>query len=217
MKTITIGRDSSCDIVINNARVSRMHGVITLQNNNYVYRDNSTNGTVVNGVLVKKSEINVKIGDSIMLASDEPIQWHKVTTLLPVESNPVAAPTPGAGAGAGAASRSNQGLPPSISRWSWGGFFFGWLWAVTNRIYWPLIVFIPFIGWFATLIVNIVLGINGNKWAWERDSWESVDAFERVQFTWAKTAAIVVIAMLAGGILITISLLTFAGSLLSFL
>ncbi|MFR9651727.1 MAG: FHA domain-containing protein [Rikenellaceae bacterium] len=210
MKTITIGRDSSCDIVINNPRVSRMHGVFTLQNNNYVYRDNSTNGTVVNGVLVKKSEINVKIGDSIMLASDEPIQWHKVTTLLPTESETTTAAT-----NSSKPASNNQGVPPSLNRWSWGGFFFGWLWAVTNRIYWPLIIFIPFIGWFAIIIVNILLGLNGNRWAWNSDNWESVDAFERVQYTWAKVAAIIFLTMIAGGLLCIISMLTFAGGLMS--
>ncbi len=209
MKTITIGRDSSCDIVVNNSRVSRMHGVITYQNNSYVYRDNSTNGTVVNGVPVKNGEVNVKIGDSIMLASDEPIQWNKVTALFP-------APAPSVAPGQNVVNHS-QGVPPSLNKWSWGAFFFGWLWAVTNKIYWPLIIFIPFIGWIALPIVHIMLGINGNKWAWQHDTWESVEVFERVQVTWAKVAAIFIIALLASTILVGISMLTFASGFFAML
>ncbi len=103
-------------------------------------------------------------------------------------------------------------LPVNIERkWNWGAFVFGWLWGLFNGIYWPLVTLIPYIGWFAGLIIAIVLGINGNKWAWEKKSWESVEHFQKTQHNWA-------IAALVAGILIIISIIStivFLGALFS--
>jgi len=86
MKIITIGRDNSCDIVINNQRVSRIHANIFQDGLNYTYRDMSTNGTLVNGVTVQRSDIYIKFGDSVLLAGTIPLPWNKVQNLLPQES-----------------------------------------------------------------------------------------------------------------------------------
>jgi pSer/pThr/pTyr-binding forkhead associated (FHA) protein len=52
---ITIGRRTTCDITIDHPAISGTHAVIYLENNAYVIEDlESTNGTLVNGVVVKK-------------------------------------------------------------------------------------------------------------------------------------------------------------------
>jgi pSer/pThr/pTyr-binding forkhead associated (FHA) protein len=83
MKVITIGRDESCDIVINNPRVSRVHANIFRQGQAYVYRDSSSNGTRINGLLLRQSDMRISPGDSVLLADTEPLPWHKVQNLLP--------------------------------------------------------------------------------------------------------------------------------------
>ena len=52
---ITIGRRTNCDIAIDHPAISGTHAVIYLENNAYVVEDlESTNGTMVNAVAVKK-------------------------------------------------------------------------------------------------------------------------------------------------------------------
>ncbi|MDR1556841.1 MAG: FHA domain-containing protein [Tannerellaceae bacterium] len=86
MRTITVGRDDSCDIVINNSRVSRIHAQISQEGTGYLYRDSSSNGTRINGVTLNRGgERHVVVGDSVLLADAEALPWHKVQTLLPLD------------------------------------------------------------------------------------------------------------------------------------
>jgi hypothetical protein len=56
---ITIGRRTTCDIAIDHPAVSGNHAVIFLEDNAYVVADlDSTNGTLVNGVAVKKQVLH---------------------------------------------------------------------------------------------------------------------------------------------------------------
>jgi pSer/pThr/pTyr-binding forkhead associated (FHA) protein len=70
---ITIGRDSTNEIVINDAEVSRRHARLTFQGGKYVLEDlGSTNGTFVNGQrlagprVLKSGEV-VSFGEQIVL------------------------------------------------------------------------------------------------------------------------------------------------------
>ncbi len=70
---ISIGRDSSNDIVINDAEISRRHARMTFQGGKYVLEDlGSTNGTFVNGQrlagprVLKPGEV-VSFGEQIVL------------------------------------------------------------------------------------------------------------------------------------------------------
>ncbi|PWB72827.1 MAG: hypothetical protein C3F07_11010 [Anaerolineales bacterium] len=70
---ITIGRDSTNEIVINDAEVSRRHARLTFQGGKYVLEDlGSTNGTFVNGQrlagprVLKTGEV-VSFGEQIVL------------------------------------------------------------------------------------------------------------------------------------------------------
>ena len=70
---LTIGRDATNDIVINDAEVSRRHARLTFQGGKYVLEDlGSTNGTFVNGQrlagprVLKAGEV-VSFGEQIIL------------------------------------------------------------------------------------------------------------------------------------------------------
>ena len=56
---VTIGRSKSCDIVVNNPKVSHQHGKFYRQNGFWFYQDlNSTNGTIVNGKRINSVSLN---------------------------------------------------------------------------------------------------------------------------------------------------------------
>ncbi len=70
---LVIGRDSSSNIAINDAEVSRKHARLTFQGGKYVIEDlGSTNGTFVNGqrlvssVVLKSGDV-VSLGEQIVL------------------------------------------------------------------------------------------------------------------------------------------------------
>lgn len=204
MRTITVGRDNSCDIVINDPRVSRIHANITSQNGSYIYRDMSTNGTIINGAMLRGNNMNIRYGDSVLLASSVALPWQKVQSLLPLDDGNSYIRPPEASYQYPPNNGQGKGTPRILNNWSWGGFYFGWLWAVFNGIYWPLIIFIPIIGWFAALIIAFILGTNGNRWAWEKKYWQSVEHFERVQKQWAQAALWCFLIFLFIGILCTV-------------
>jgi len=89
MKLITIGRDNSCDIVLNDSRVSRVHANIFQNGDGYTYRDTSTNGTKINGVTIHRSEMYIRFGDSVLFAGSVPLPWNRVVSLFPQESKQV--------------------------------------------------------------------------------------------------------------------------------
>jgi len=73
---LTIGRDSSNAVAINDAEVSRRHSRLTFQGGKYVLEDlGSTNGTFVNGqrlagpVVLKAGDI-VSLGEQIVMMYD---------------------------------------------------------------------------------------------------------------------------------------------------
>ncbi|MCL1933778.1 MAG: FHA domain-containing protein [Candidatus Azobacteroides sp.] len=81
MKSITIGRDDSCDIIINHERVSRFHASITREGDRYLYRDMSSNGTLINGVLIKNRDIYIRFGDRVLLAGNIPLPWNQIQNM----------------------------------------------------------------------------------------------------------------------------------------
>jgi len=56
---VTLGRETSCDIFLNNRTVSRQHAIIDSVEGRIIVRDNrSLNGTWVNGSVVDEAELN---------------------------------------------------------------------------------------------------------------------------------------------------------------
>ncbi|MEJ6007740.1 hypothetical protein WG899_19500 [Paucibacter sp. AS339] len=83
--------------------------------------------------------------------------------------------------------RPNEPLPIVIKGWCWGGFLLNWVWAIRFRVWWGLLVLVPFVG----LAVPIWLGIKGRELAWRRGEWTSVQAFNDEQRKWSIGGAVV--------------------------
>ena len=194
MRTISIGRDHSCDIIIDDPRISRIHAHIIQNGAEFTYRDLSTNGSIINGLNIRNSDIIIQYGTSVLLASVIALPWDKVKNLLPTETvYSLSTSTIHQGYGFRGNTDSvigmnlNQNykptnLPDKLRGWNWGAFFFGWLWAVFNGIYWPVfVIFFPP----AFIVVNIVLGVNGSEWSWKNRNWRDISHFVETQRLWA--------------------------------
>jgi hypothetical protein len=72
-------------------------------------------------------------------------------------------------------------VPEEVKGWSWGGFLWGWIWAISNRTWFGLLTLIPGLGFF----IYIILGIYGKEWAWKNKKWDSIEAFKTSQKKWS--------------------------------
>jgi hypothetical protein len=123
-----IGRDSECQIRIDNGLVSRIHASVWLDHDHLLLRDErSRNGTQLNGLPLKPGEAHylhhddqVTIGDTVLLVvSDPPYPRPRQHGGLPGEAEPP--PTAkldkqavqAAAAGAAAASAANPSAAPA--------------------------------------------------------------------------------------------------------
>lgn len=75
---ITVGRDASCDIVINDAEISRHHAKLTQQADSYVLEDmGSTNGTFVDGQRLMGPHV-LRPGDLVLLGENVSLSYETV-------------------------------------------------------------------------------------------------------------------------------------------
>ena len=83
MKTIIIGRDESCDIVVNNPVVSRKHAMLRIHPLGRIELiDMSQNGVKVNGTKIKKGvPCPVSRSNSISIADVYQLDWSMVPNL----------------------------------------------------------------------------------------------------------------------------------------
>lgn len=84
MKTIIIGRDSNCDIVLNDSSISRRHAELSVINGQYIYRDVSSNGSFIGGKKTTGTKEVIYPGTEILLAGKIPLPWTTVQSLLPL-------------------------------------------------------------------------------------------------------------------------------------
>jgi hypothetical protein len=85
-------------------------------------------------------------------------------------------------------------LPPGVKGWSWGAFWWNWLWAIFNRTWIGLLALIPYAGF----IVAIYLGVKGRELAWRNKRWDSLEHFNRVQRRWSLWSLVVIIIAVIG-------------------
>ncbi len=97
---LIIGRDTSSNIAINDAEVSRKHSRLTFQGGKYVIEDlGSTNGTFVNGqrlaspVVLKSGDV-VSLGEQIVLMYEAISSDPGATVMSARKSQPRPAPVP---------------------------------------------------------------------------------------------------------------------------
>ena len=86
-KVITIGRSKQSDIVIDDHEciVSSNHATVSIVNGKYWFVDNSRNGTLINGRLLKKQGTEVDTSCEILLAGKIALPWQKIIGILPLE------------------------------------------------------------------------------------------------------------------------------------
>jgi hypothetical protein len=120
---LTVGRDSTNDVVINDAEISRRHARLTFQGGKYILEDlGSTNGTFVNGQrlagprVLKAGEV-VSFGEQIVLVY-EASTFDPAATIaspraaaVPSISRPLPAPPPAPAEYAGSVPASPVSTP----------------------------------------------------------------------------------------------------------
>jgi len=82
---------------------------------------------------------------------------------------------------------SDAALSAELAKWNWGAFLLGPIWGIGHGVFRSLLTLVPLYGlyeWF-------MLGRNGNRWAWEARTWESVESFHKTQRKWATWAIVV--------------------------
>ena len=212
---ITIGRNPQSTIVVDAqyTTVSGSHATITRNDNVLTLEDHSTNGTYINGQKIHHASATIRIGDTITLGRQYPLNMREVlrylgggyeTQRIPqpqgttpaVADMPASMETPSVG----------KKTPQCLDHWSWGAFVWGWLWGVCNGVYWPLVTLIPYVGQVAALIICFILGANGNKYAWEKFT-GSAEEFDRKQHNWAIAAGIYAIILAVAFIFMLIVLI----------
>lgn len=105
-----IGRDASCDIILTESAVSRVHAVVYLQGVNtlVLVDNNSTNGTTINNVQVT-SPVQISENDVIMLGGEVAMALEKVPS--GIASDPFGAQAQNVANGAAAGAVSSSQVP----------------------------------------------------------------------------------------------------------
>ena len=235
MEQITIGRNSISNIVVpaQYTTVSGNHATISLENGVYTLEDHSTNGSYINGTRIHNASCNITSRDNITLGKQYILNFSDVQNLLGLETKPSQhAPSQKTARYTPPAQPINQQInvnvvapqdnnvnvreePACLHRWNWGAFWFCWLWGVCNKVYWPLITLIPYVGQLASLIIIFILGANGSRYAWEKFQ-GSASEFDEKQHSWAVAAGICFLITIIITIVVTILVFTAFSSSINF-
>jgi len=155
LRQITIGRSRNCDIFLDPRceYASNMHATIYYNGQHLVYRDTSTNGTIINGRLYKHQEVVIHQGDQIMLAGKYPLPWMKIDSFFPVITGTMASqpqPQPQYAQQAQQPNYQYNEVPmtPSANEyvntngWSWGAFQLYPIWGFANGCWWAIFIWL---------------------------------------------------------------------------
>jgi hypothetical protein len=85
-------------------------------------------------------------------------------------------------------------IPPELDRWNWGAFFLSWIWGIGNSTFIALLALIPVVN----IIVIIMLGARGSRWAWRNRVWRDAQQFRRTQRNWAIAGLVVWVVGIGG-------------------
>ncbi len=93
-------------------------------------------------------------------------------------------------------SQTQSGYPSRIAsfQWHWGGFLLPFLWGLSHRQWWVLLMLIPYVGILIELVFCIYFGINGHKIAWDSGRFSSEEeciACQRIWLNWSVALVII--------------------------
>ena len=221
LREVTIGRSPNCDIYLDQRckYASNMHATIYYDGNQLMFKDSSSNGTMINNISVRQRAVPIRRGDSIMIAGRYPINWNQIDSFFPYTP-----PTPIGTIVDVSKSMSQQASiaePLNLSKWSWGAFSLSWIWGFFNGCWWMFLVKLSFLvitlllWWvpFAAILIsiiefatNILFGVKGTEWAWYNRSWTNIASFKQTQDVWNKVG----LALFLAGIVITVIFFLFS-------
>ena len=233
MLQVKIGRNSDNDIVFADPTVSGSHADLYFYDDGSMQIvDHSSNGTYVNQTYIHGGNMALMGNEILTFPGQNCLSVAQVAAHYNVA--PAATVAPGFMPSPAVSQPMNQpsnvnvnvqvggpknsyavdptNAPKNLNSWCWGGFAFGWLWGVFNRVYWPLVIFIPFLGQIAGLIIAFILGANGNRYAWDKFD-GSPARFEQKQHRW-NVAAFIVLGISVLSTIITIIVLVSMGNAL---
>lgn len=95
---------------------------------------------------------------------------------------------------AGQALNEPAEIPAELDRWNWGAFFLNWIWGIGNSTFIALLALIPFVN----IIMIIVLGARGSRWAWRNRAWRDAEQFRKTQRNWAIAGLVVWVVGIGG-------------------
>ena len=73
-------------------------------------------------------------------------------------------------------------VPPEVltAGFNWGAFWWTWIWGIAHNVWIALLAFV--VPW---PVMNIILALKGNEWAWQNRRFASVQQFRDTQRAWA--------------------------------
>ena len=209
LREVSIGRSKDSDIYLDDKCIyaSTHHATIYYDGTQLMYRDRSSNGTMINNVSVKHRAVPIKQGDIIMVAGKYQINWSQINSFFPndvLTARPAPQPTV-------SAAPAVEPTYVDTSKWNWGAFSLYPIWGLFNGCWWGILVGF-FLGCFFP-IPNIVFGVYGTRWAWENKMWRSAEDFEHTQHNWAIAGIIIFVLNILSILFVTIPYIAFMASL----
>ncbi|MDR2971636.1 MAG: FHA domain-containing protein [Bacteroidales bacterium] len=82
---VTIGRNQSCDITVDDKYedVSRTHAVLSYENSFLMIEDKSTNGSFINGQKLHQAKRRIQQGDIITIGRNYTLLWQDINRFFP--------------------------------------------------------------------------------------------------------------------------------------
>lgn len=226
-REITIGRAENSDIYLDPRceYASGNHGTIYWDGYQLIFKDTSSNGTVINNTKIHHQSVPIRKGDVIMIAGKYQLSWNAIDKFFPNlpqkrgGATVLDQPQPAAGSGAGSGTSAGQSdassstdEQPLTDKWSWGAFMLYPIWGFFNGCWWAIFVYL-FLCW--TIIPAIVFGIYGRRWSWKNKQWSSALNFNKTQATWDKVGLILFIINIVMTVISILFSILFYASILS--
>lgn len=76
---------------------------------------------------------------------------------------------------------TNENVPQEVKGWNWGAFWLTWIWGIKFNVTASFLALVPVVNY----IMPFVLGLEGNKMAWKKKKWDSVEQFKAEQRRWS--------------------------------